>query len=236
MHAGPIDQVAAEFGITRRTLYRLIQRHNIPTYQQTGDRRTYVNRDEVRPFLGLQPKQGPTELVALYAHRADIPSGVWADLLTDAKDQIGILVYAAPFLYEEHPDLNGLLAAKCARGCTVRVTLGDPESEAVRQRGAEERYGSGIQERCRMAIRAYSPLIGIAGFELRLHDTTLYNSIYRFDDQMLVNMHIWGANAYAAPVLHLKETRGGPLFESYLASFDEVWQSAKALTTGKIDP
>ena len=31
---------------------------------------------------------------------------------------------------------------------------------------------------------------------IHLHDTTLYNSIYRFDDELLVNTHVWGWNAY----------------------------------------
>jgi excisionase family DNA binding protein len=55
VNAGPIDLVAEEFGITRRTLYRLISKHGLQTYRQVGDRRTYVDRDDVRPLLGLQP-------------------------------------------------------------------------------------------------------------------------------------------------------------------------------------
>ncbi|MDX2817537.1 hypothetical protein PV410_34245 [Streptomyces sp. PA03-5A] len=35
------------------------------------------------------------------------------------------------------------------------------------------------------------------GVEVRSHDTILYNSIYRFDDDVLVNPHVLGA-----PALH----------------------------------
>ncbi|MGH7881744.1 MAG: helix-turn-helix transcriptional regulator [Candidatus Dormibacteraceae bacterium] len=55
MDAGPIDEVAQEFGITRRTLYRLIKQHQLQTYRRTGDRRTYVDRSEIRPYVELHP-------------------------------------------------------------------------------------------------------------------------------------------------------------------------------------
>ena len=42
------------------------------------------------------------------------------------------------------------------------------------------------------------------GVELRLHDTPLYNSIYRFDDEMLVNVHAYGILAAYTPVMHLR--------------------------------
>jgi hypothetical protein len=48
----------------------------------------------------------------------------------------------------------------------------------------------GIPGRIRMALAYYRPLVGVEGIEFRLHGTSLYNSIFRYDDQMLVNQHI----------------------------------------------
>jgi hypothetical protein len=73
-------------------------------------------------------------------------------------------------------------------------------------------------------------LIGKDHFELRVHQTTLYNSIYRFDTHMLVNTHIWGANAYSTPVLHLRQVQSASaLFNSYAESFDAVWETARVI-------
>ena len=100
----------------------------------------------------------------------------------------------------------------------------------MRQRGTEEMFGEGIESRCRIAQRHYAPLIGTEHFELRLHQTMLYNSIYRFDTHMLVNTHVWGANAYSAPVLHVRQLQGAsPLFKGYADSFEAVWATAKAV-------
>ena len=54
----------------------------------------------------------------------------------------------------------------------------------------------------------YRPLRDVDGIEFRLHRTVLYNSIYRADDQLLVNTHIYGfAARRTRPVLHLRAGR-----------------------------
>ncbi len=131
-----------------------------------------------------------SELVALYDQRADLPVSAFADLITRAQERIDLLVYAAVFLHEAYPRLNELLRERVVEGCTIRIALGDADSPNVQQRGAEERFGHGIESRCRLALMHYRPLADVAGIELRTHGTTLYNSVYRADDQMLVNGHV----------------------------------------------
>ena len=61
---------------------------------------------------------------------------------------------------------------------------------------------------------------------MHVHGTTLYNSLYRFDDSMLVNTHVWGLSAYSAPVLHLRRLGAGGLFDTYAQSFEAVWATS----------
>ncbi|MFQ6194163.1 helix-turn-helix domain-containing protein [Streptomyces sp. NPDC000405] len=166
------------------------------------------------------------ELVALYDQRADVPVSRYTDLFAQAREHIDVLVYAAVFLHEAYPRLNDLLRERAAQGCSVRIALGDADSENVRQRGEEERFGHGIESRCRLALMHYRPLVGVPGIKIRTHGTTLYNSLYRADDQLLVNAHIWGANAFAAPVWHLRRNGDGGVFDTYAQSFDAVWATA----------
>ncbi|MFB7128565.1 XRE family transcriptional regulator [Kitasatospora sp. NPDC056273] len=167
------------------------------------------------------------ELVALYEQRADLPVSVIVDLLEKAADRIDVLVYAAVFLHEAYPRLNDLLRERAAESCAVRIAIGDPDSENVRQREEEEKFGHGIESRCRLALMHYRPLVGTPGIEIRTHGTTLYNSLYRADDQLLVNAHVWGVNAFGAPVWHLRRTAAGTLFDTYASSFDAVWSTAR---------
>jgi len=176
-----------------------------------------------------QPRAARTvsaELVALYEQRADLPVSAFVELFQQAKQQLDVLVYAAVFLHEAYPQLNDLLQQRAAEGCKIRIALGDADSPNVQQRGREERFGHGIESRCRLAVMHYRPLTETPGIEVRTHGTTLYNSLYRADDQILVNAHVWGVNAYGAPVWHLRRVKEGGLFDTYAESFDAVWKSA----------
>lgn len=161
---------------------------------------------QARPARAISP-----ELVALYEQRADIPVSTFVGMITQARERIDVLVYAAVFLHEAYPRLNHLLRERAAEGCAVRVAVGDAESENVQARGQEERFGHGIESRCRLALMHYSSLIGTPNIEVRTHGTTLYNSLYCSDDQILVNAHVWGVNAYGAPMWHLRR-KGSPLW------------------------
>jgi transcriptional regulator with XRE-family HTH domain len=176
---------------------------------------------QARPARAISP-----ELVALYEQRADIPVSTFVDMMTQARERIDVLVYAAVFLHEAYPRLNDLLRERAAEGCTVRIAVGDAESENVQARGQEERFGHGIESRCRLAVMHYGSLTGTPNIEVRTHGTTLYNSLYRADDQQLVNAHAWGMNAYGAPVWHLRRSGDGGMFDTYAKSFNAVWATA----------
>ncbi|MGW5019349.1 helix-turn-helix domain-containing protein [Streptomyces cacaoi] len=172
------------------------------------------------------------ELVALYDQRADLPVSTFVDLFAQARERIDVLVYAAVFLQEAYPRLNDLLRERANEGCAVRIAIGDAGSVNVQQRGQEEKFGHGIESRCRLALMHYRPLLGTPGVELRTHETTLYNSLYRADGQMLVNAHVWGVNAYGAPVWHLRRNSDGGIFDGYAQSFDAVWGTATPVQEG----
>ncbi|MEU7167038.1 helix-turn-helix transcriptional regulator [Streptomyces morookaense] len=169
------------------------------------------------------------ELVTFYDQRADLPISAFADLFARAQTGIDVLVYAAVFLHEAYPRMNEVLQERAAEGCTIRIALGDADSPGVRLRGTEERFGHGIESRCRLALMHYRPLIGTSGIEVRTHGTTLYNSLYRADGEMLVNAHAWGVNAYRAPVWHLRRIGNGGVFDTYAESFSAVWETARPL-------
>jgi hypothetical protein len=50
----------------------------------------------------------------------------------------------------------------------------------------------------RNALTLYRPLCVVENIEIHLHQTILYNSIYRVDDQLFVNQHTYGTPAARA--------------------------------------
>jgi hypothetical protein len=124
--------------------------------------------------------------------------------------------------------LWGLLAAKARARVTVRIVLGDPDSSHVDQRGHDEGIHDAMAAKIRNAILFYRPL-ATAGVEIRLHSTLLYNSMYRGDDEMLINQHIHGIAGAYAPVLHLRRHADDGVFVTYSSSFERIWDQAAAL-------
>ncbi|MBK3629154.1 helix-turn-helix transcriptional regulator [Streptomyces sp. MBT49] len=166
------------------------------------------------------------EIATVYPHRHNVPPHLWRELYARAQKSLDLLVYSGLFLSED-PAFHDLLTSKVAAGVRVRILLGDPDSAAVRQRGIDE--GHRIMDgKIRNALLLYRPLMASCpeiGF--RLHDSTLYNSVYRADDEMLVNPHVYGIGAYMAPVLHLRRLPGGGLFDTYTNSIERTWENAR---------
>lgn len=236
MAARGIDPVmlAGKVGVDPKSVERWLSlgrvphgRHRQAVVAMLDSEETYLWPTATTPGRVLQASQA--EIVAAYPYRAEVPSDLWPALLRGACHQVDILVYAGLFLFEDNPHLMEVFQSRAASGCRIRVALGDSESAAVRARGEEEQFGDGIDSRARTALRHWQPLLNVQGTETRLHGTTLYNSIYRFDDQMLVNHHVWGVNAYLAPVLHLRRLPHGRLFEVFADSFETVWELATPL-------
>lgn len=167
------------------------------------------------------------ELAAVYPSRAAMPSGIVMSLLGAAQREVGILALAAIYLWDAVPEFAQTLAAKARAGVRVRLCLGDPAGDAIRVRGAEEGIGTSLAGRCELAAKYARPVLDADPESLRLHDTTLYASILRFDDDLLVNWHLFGVPASAAPVLHLRHTSSHGLAETVARSFERVWEGAQ---------
>jgi transcriptional regulator with XRE-family HTH domain len=167
------------------------------------------------------------ELAASYPRRADVPGHLWTDLLRAAQRNIDVLAFAGLFLTEEHSGWLTALAGKVGTNARIRLLLGDPDGSQLAARDREYSIGGGVAGRVLAVLSYYRQLPD--GVELRLHDTPLYNSIYRFDDEMLVNTHLFGTPAAYAPILHLRRLAGGELFDNYTASFSQVLARSRAV-------
>ncbi|MBC6456351.1 XRE family transcriptional regulator [Actinomadura sp. HBU206391] len=173
--------------------------------------------------------QSSSEILATYPHRWAVPRAVWHDLFEGAQREIGILAYAGLFLAEDTGILR-TLADRATAGVAVRILLGDPNGARVSERGADESVGGSLAAKIRNALVLYRPLRNLEGIAIRLHDTVLYNSIYRADDDLLINPHAYGVPASNAPVLHLRQREHGDMASTYFESFERVWLNTVELS------
>jgi hypothetical protein len=186
---------------------------------------------ELWPRLAVSNGQGSGSegIRAVYPHRWAVPRNVWLQLFRQAEHQIDILVYSGLFLAEDTGILH-LLVRKAEAGVSTRLLLGDPDAPEVAQRSVEEGTSGALGARICNALVLFQPLLEASGVEVRLHRTILYNSIFRADNDLLVNMHIYGIPASLAPVLHLKSTLKDNEAATYVESFEQVWKKSNRYT------
>lgn len=228
-----LDDFAAAIKVDPKTAERWITKGRTPYRKHRYAAASFLKIDESYLWPdALTTEQvsaaSESEIVTVYPHRFAAPRDVWGRLFGQAEENIDILVYVGLFLADDAGIIR-LLREKADAGVRIRVLLGDPESPHVLQRGVDEGIGDSITAKVRNAIVLYQPICGLDGVEIRLHDTVLYNSIYRGDDQLLVNPHVYGSNAAGAPMFHLRRVAGGDMVTMYLDSFERVWSDATPL-------
>jgi hypothetical protein len=218
-----VDPKTVERWITKgRTPY---QKHRHAIASMVRESETYLWPDAVAPERVAEISG--SEVVKVYPHRTDMPRELWDRLIGESARKVEILVYAAMFLTAS-PTIIKQFSAKAEAGAKIRLLFGDPASREVMRRSEDEQIGkTTISAKIRNALAFFRPLDGVPGVEIRCHATTLYNSIYRFDDEMIVNPHVYGLMAAHAPALHLRRLSAGDLFETYSESFETVWHRAK---------
>jgi hypothetical protein len=85
--------------------------------------------------------------------------------------------------------------------------------------------------RCRICIEHARSLLELDPYAIRTAKATLYSSIFRFDEDLLVNIHLFGNAATDSPVVHLRVGRGS-IAENVMRSFERVWNQARPLADG----
>ncbi|MFI0425235.1 XRE family transcriptional regulator [Spongiactinospora sp. 9N601] len=219
--------IAARLAVDPKTVDRWL--HGRTPYQRhRWALADLLDLDEADLWPDLTPSDHPAnpELQAVYPHRWMVPRTVWRRHFERATQHIDILTYSGLFLAEDTGLLH-LLAPQARAGVHIRILLGDPDSPAVAARGQEEGIGPDVMAaRVHNAITLYRPLAAVDGIDLRLHRTTLYNSLYRADDHLLINPHIHATPAAKAPVIHLHTTGDDGATTTYLDSYNRIWTSA----------
>lgn len=224
-----VDPKTVERWITQdRTPHR---RHRLNAASILGQSDAYLWPGTESDPRSLSASQA--EFVQLHANRGSVPTETWVALIEQSTESIDMLAYAASFFHDTVPAFAERLAAKARAGVRVRLAFGDPACQAVRERGAEEGIGDLLSARCRLTWTYLADVLGEPGLHARQHSTTLYASLFRFDDTLFVNPHAYGSPAGHSPVLHLNRIPGGRVFDHYLESFQRVWDSGEEVTVAQ---
>lgn len=118
--------------------------------------------------------------------------------MRDATDRIELLgdTLIPPL---DTPGVAELLVAKATHGCGVRILVYD-------------------------AGRHLAPLVDQAGIEIRVLEVPAPHTIHRFDEQLLLILHLLGRDAERAPLLHLRRAGPGGMFDRFTGHYNDLWE------------
>ncbi|WP_062984484.1 helix-turn-helix transcriptional regulator [Nocardia anaemiae] len=172
------------------------------------------------------------EVLSAYAHRADIPNDLWISLLLEATEQIDIIGYAYPFVFELLPDAADIIRDKCRSGARVRLAFADPDCDHVAERDNLEQMRGTLPGRIRNALSMLGQLTNTHGCQIGLHTTHLYNSVFRFDDRMIVTPYLVRARGYQHPALYLRQLSPHGIFSSFADQAEQIWETVAPYSQG----
>ncbi len=180
--------------------------------------------DQIRQVAEIHQSAQRTGLVTVYGTRSDITMAQWRTWLENVHEEVLILGYAVHF-FSEDTHLTRLLEQKAQQGCIIQICLGNPHGLAVQNRQDEERYEGKIGERIYTALARWHHLLSYPSVAIRLHDSPLYVSMYKFDALMVLTPQLYGIRAAHASAWVVQ--RPGSMFDQYTAHFSRLWDDSE---------
>ena len=222
------EDVAVHLQVDPKTVRRWIE-GRLPYLRHRWAMAAMLGLDETDLWPQLRSTRSrPDEVRAIYPHLEAVPEDVWVRLFGSAEREIGILADSAQFI-AAHPRVLAVLAEKAASGVGMRICLPDLHVTAVAQRLAAQEDNALVAAQVNEALAKFAPMLGKGRVEIRLHPAIVYSAIYYADDEFLVGQHAYGFPSADTPVLHLRQARNDDMSSVYLASFADVWASARSL-------
>jgi len=225
-----ILEVADIAGADPRTVQRWLGgRVPHPRYRVKLAQALHLEEQQLWPETGrVRGKAALGEIAAAFPRRGDPDAPDWRALLRAAHQQVDLLGYSLADVTAAKQTVK-LLSEKGGAGCAVRIAIANPNSDAVLAADAQQRPPGRLLARIRASHHHLFGLIGQTGVELRQHQVATSHTIQRFDDTMLLTVHLYGTPGLQAPVLQLRRELDYGLFDQFARHFEDVWQAAQPI-------
>lgn len=235
------DQLSVLVQVDVKTVYRWLGgRTPRPRYRAKVARALERDERQLWPDAAIEvPAEDPQrEIHGAWPHANDYRAPDWRVLMRDAVEQIDLLDYTLLDIVGA-AGITDMLEEKGASGCRVRALIAAPDSiwvaSAAKQLGQDDQdyiSRTELEREIELARGHLEPLVGKPGIEIRAFYAERYNTILRFDEQMLVTLHLWATPTAQAPLLHLRRRGDGGLFDQFAHHLEGIIREA----TEPVDP
>ncbi|MBM9621525.1 XRE family transcriptional regulator [Streptomyces zhihengii] len=226
-------RLALKVGVSGKTVERWVSDADLiphPRNREDTCRALGVDEEMIWPKAVKERIKtgGDREILHSYPYRSACPSSVWADLTSEAAEDLFFAGYTNYFLWTQVPDFAGILRRKVQQGCRVRFLLGNPDGEVTRLREEIEGVTLTVSTRIRMTLEGLERLGDQEGLETRfsaaedaMNHVSL--SVFRFDSEALVTPHLARLVGHDSPLLHLRSMGPGGMFARFHEHSEELW-------------
>lgn len=230
-------QFASHLGVSLKSVERwLANADHVPHARTRADASDYLGVPEEMLWpraVKTAVKTGPDrEIVSVYPYRSACPSGVWAQLVADAKRELFFAGYTNYFLFIDQPAFHLTLQRKAQHGVRIRFLLGDPEGVVTQQREEIEQSALSVSTRIRITLENLRKVGNVEGLEVRYsapEDATNHVglSVFRFDQDALVTPHLARMVGHDSPMMHLRHREPHGMFDRFADHAEELWSRAQ---------
>ena len=174
------------------------------------------------------------EIVRSYPYRSACPSTVWGNLVSKAASELFFAGYTNYFVWLDQPQFVSTLRQKLDDGCRIRFLLGDPNGEVTRNRERIEDVALSVSTRIRITLEYLDKIGSHEGLESRFSAdddaaSHVSLSVFRFDTDALVTPHLARLVGHDSPLLHVRKSGVGGMFDRFSDHAEELWKRAKPI-------
>jgi hypothetical protein len=226
------DQIAEIAGVDPRTAQRWLGgRVPHPRYRQKLAAALALHELELWPETARErSREDLDEIAGAVSRRSDPGAPDWRALLQRAEHHVDLLGYSLLEIAEAR-SINKTLTSKARAGCQIRIAIADPTSAPVAAADRQQRPSGRVTSRIATATERMASIAGEPGIELRHHQVATAHTILRFDDHLLLTIHLYGTPGFQAPQLHIRRERDYGLFDQLAKHFEDIWQTATPIGT-----
>jgi transcriptional regulator with XRE-family HTH domain len=184
------DQIADTAGVDPRTAQRWLGgRIPHPRYRQKLAAALHVDEAELWPETAQRQSGELDELIGAVSRRSDPGAPDWRALLGRAEHNADLLGYSLLHIAEART-INKTLAGKARAGCQIRIAIADPTSPHIAAADRQQQPPGRLVARVQTARERLEPLVAEPGIDVRLHRIATTHTVLRFDDHLLLTIHL----------------------------------------------
>jgi lambda repressor-like predicted transcriptional regulator len=215
-HAGlTADDLAQIVAVDVRTVRRWLS-GGTPYPRQRGKvaRALDTTEQHLWPHIPASPAPDstpppPADVLTGYTSADDLTAPDWKALMRDATGRIDLLGDTLTEILKT-PGARDLLATKATNGCHVRILLSHPGPHLA-------------------------SLTDRPGIEIRILHAPARHDIHRFDEQLLLTLHLGGEDPDRAPVLQVRRAAPAGMFDRLTGHYSDLWENGSTAINPELD-